>query len=419
MSAQLDPEILAGVDWATEKHDVCLLGPGGAVLGEKAFRNDGAGLAEMADWIAGHIAGPPEGAHIAIEVPHGPVVETLLERRFRVFTLNPKQLDRFRDRFTVAGAKDDRRDARVLADSLRTDRKAFRGLDVDAPAVLELREWSRMADDLQQDRNRLTNRLREQLRRYYPQALQLGTDHGADWFLSLVEAVPTPAAAREADPRIVSALLKQHRIRRLEAAEALEILRQKPVCVAPGTAEAALAHIGQLTARVRLANTQLREAHKKLDQICRRLQAEEPGNAEDEGRAGGQRDIEILRSLPGVGRIVLATLLAEGARPLRDRDYHAARSLSGVAPVTRRSGKRVVVAMRHACQARLRRAMYHWARVAAQCDPLWKERYAVLRARGHSHGRACRGIADRLLSVAMAMLREGSVYDRARLRKSA
>jgi len=419
MSGQLDPELLVGIDWATEKHDVCLLAPGGVVLGEKTFRNDGAGLAEMADWIADHLAGPPEAAHVAIEVPHGPVVETLLERRFHVFTLNPKQLDRFRDRFTVAGAKDDRRDARVLADSLRTDRKAFRCLEVDAPAVLELREWSRMADDLQQDRNRMTNRLREQLRRYYPQALQVGTDPGADWFLSLVEAVPTPAAAREADPREVGRLLKQHRIRRITAAQALDLLRQKPVCVAPGTAEAALAHIGQLTVRLRLVNAQLREAHKKLDQICRHLQAEDPGNAEVEGRAGGQRDIEILRSLPGVGRIVLATLLAEGARPLRDRDYHAARSLSGVAPVTRRSGKRVVVVMRQACQVRLRRAMYHWGRVAAQRDPLWKERYAALRARGHSHGRACRGIADRLLAVAIAMLRDGTLYDGARLRKSA
>ena len=60
-----------------------------------------------------------------------------------VFAINPKQLDRFRDRFTVAGAKDDRRDAHVLGDSLRTDRRAFRLLAVDDPTIIELREWSR------------------------------------------------------------------------------------------------------------------------------------------------------------------------------------------------------------------------------------------------------------------------------------
>ena len=51
---------------------------------------------------------------MAIETPHGPVVEMLLERGFAVFAINPKQIDRFRDRFTIAGAKDDSRDARVL-----------------------------------------------------------------------------------------------------------------------------------------------------------------------------------------------------------------------------------------------------------------------------------------------------------------
>ena len=93
----------------------------------------------------------------------------LLERRFQVDAVNPKQLDRFRDPFTVAGAKDDRRDAYVLADALRTDRHCFRRLTVEDPVVIELREWSRMAEDLQQERNRLANRVREQLWRYYPQ----------------------------------------------------------------------------------------------------------------------------------------------------------------------------------------------------------------------------------------------------------
>ena len=119
----------------------------------------------------------------------------------------------------------------------------------------------------------------------------------------------------------------------------------------------------------------------------------------------------ILRSLPGVGRIVLATLLAEAAPLLAARDYHALRALCGVAPVTRRSGKRCIVVMRKGCHGRLRRAAYHWARVAAQCDPYWTARYQALRRRGHSHGRACRGLADRLLKVAVAMLRDRTCYD--------
>ena len=119
----------------------------------------------------------------------------------------------------------------------------------------------------------------------------------------------------------------------------------------------------------------------------------------------------ILRSWPGVGRIVLATLLAEASEPVRRRDYHALRTLSGVAPVTKRSGKRCIVVMRQACHMRLRGAVYHWARVAIQHDELSCRRYAELRKRGHSHGRALRSVADRLLAVACAMLTYHTLFD--------
>ena len=119
----------------------------------------------------------------------------------------------------------------------------------------------------------------------------------------------------------------------------------------------------------------------------------------------------ILRSLPGVGRTGLATLLVEASEPLRRRDYQVLRVLSGVAPVTRRSGKARLVTRRMACNERLREAVYHWARVAMQTDPESKRRYAALRQRGHSHGRALRTLGDRLLATACAMLRSQTLYD--------
>ena len=101
----------------------------------------------------------------------------------------------------------------------------------------------------------------------------------------------------------------------------------------------------------------------------------------------------ILRSMPGLGRIILAVVLAEVWQPLRRRDYHALRGLSGVAPVTRRSGKTCVVVRSYACNKRLANALYHWARLATQHDALSRRRYAALRQRGHSHGRALRPLA--------------------------
>lgn len=94
---------------------------------------------------------------IVAETPRGLVVESILERGYSVFPVNPKQLDRFRDRHTIAGAKDDRRDAFVLADSLRADLPLFRCLRRENAGVIRLRELSRLEDDLTRDHSRLIN----------------------------------------------------------------------------------------------------------------------------------------------------------------------------------------------------------------------------------------------------------------------
>src|SRR3954454_19730157 len=149
----------AGVDWGTERHQVCLLDEAGTVVGERAFRHDGAGLAALCDWLMS-VAGNADAVAVAIEVPHGPVVDALLDRGFAVHAINPKQLDRLRDRISVAGAKDDRRDARVAAAGLRTDPHLFRRVLAGDPTVIELREWSRLAEELQQERARLSTPIR-------------------------------------------------------------------------------------------------------------------------------------------------------------------------------------------------------------------------------------------------------------------
>ena len=217
-----------GIDWASQTHRVCLLDADNKVIGERDVAHGGAALTALCGWLIEKTGAPPERIAVAIETPHGPVVEALLERGFPLYAINPKQLDRFRDRFSIAGAKDDSRDARVLGHSLRTDPQAFRRLAVEDPVIIELREWSRMAQDLQQERNRLANRVREQLWRYYPQALQLTDDLAADWFLALWHQVPTPAKAAKVRKTTIAHILQAHRIRRLDAEEVLRVLRQKP-----------------------------------------------------------------------------------------------------------------------------------------------------------------------------------------------
>jgi len=126
-------QIFVGIDWGSEAHQVWVSDAAGAYLGERVVPHTGADLTALAAWLVTRAGGDAATVAVAIEIPHGPIVDTLLEHGCQVWAINPKQLDRFRDRFCAAGAKDDRRDARVLSSALRTDPVAFRHLAVDDP----------------------------------------------------------------------------------------------------------------------------------------------------------------------------------------------------------------------------------------------------------------------------------------------
>ena len=348
-------EWFVGVDWGSEAHQVCIIDGEGSVRGERSFTHTGSGLAEMAAWLLAQAGAAADVIGVAIEVPHGPVVEALMEHGFVVHSLNPKQLDRFRDRFSPAGAKDDRRDARVLADALRTDRRFFRRLDPVDPEVVELREWTRIADDLTVERTRLVNRVRQQLWRYYPQVLTVEGDLAKAWLLELWQLAPTPAKARRVRKDTIARLLKRHRVRCIDAGEVLRRLREPAIPVAPGTTEAAVAHIRSVAERLALVRRQLAQAHQQMDRMTKALAA----SMENQGGQAGDK-WAARRGDPG---------LPSRSRP--DRPRHAARrSLRSSAaqglprlalpvrhrPVTRRSGKSMIVVRRLAAHNRLRNA---------------------------------------------------------------
>ena len=385
MAEDCAPVRFVGIDWAQDKHDVCVMDASGQVMHEKEVKHSAGCLDEFCQWLSSLTDSPSASVYVAIEVPHGPVVETLLEKGFAVFSLNPKQLDRFRDRFSVAGAKDDRLDALVLADSLRTDMPRYRRLRVDTPEVIELREWSRMHGELKHEVNQLSNRMEAQLRRYYPQLLEVGRVTEM-WLLDLWEKAPTPQKARRIRRPTLAELLKRRRIRRISAKSLEKALRQPSLTVAPGTTEAASAHIQLLVPRLRLALEHRERCEKQLQHLLDELHSDD---SEEEECVPS--DAVIMDSFPGLGTLTISALLAEASQAIRARDYFALRTLTGQAPVTRRSGKRLnVVSMRQACNERLRDALYHWSRVACQSDPYCKTQYAALRARGHGHARALR-----------------------------
>jgi transposase len=413
--------IYVGIDWASQAHQACVLNCEGRILAERSFAHSGQAIVEFAQWLSELAGGEPGQVAVAIELTHGAVVETLIERGFHVYAINPKQLDRFRDRYSPAGAKDDRRDALVLGDSLRTDRARFRRLRLDHPLVIKLREVSRMHEELVRECNQLANRLREQLHRFYVQALELCPAANEPWLWALLELAPSPSVAQRLRPQRVQRVLRQHRIRRLSAKEVVAVLRTPALKVAPGVVEAASEHIALLLPRLRLAHSQHQRCGTRLEALLDELQSaddELEGGDDEHHRRPAPSDIEIVRSLPAVGKVIASTMVAEASDALAERDYQALRTNGGVAPVTRQSGKHRVVLMRYACNSRLRHALYHWARVAVSCDAASKPYYAALRRRGCSHGRALRAVADRLLRILIAMLKSGTLFDPSRARLS-
>ena len=403
-----DFEWYLGIDWGAAEHCLCLVNAHGAVGGTRLVAHTASAVHEALEWVQHHSGAPPARIAVAIETPRGALVETVIERGFAVFAINPKQLDRCRDRFSVAGAKDDRLDARVAADVLRTDRHLFRRVCIDDPLVIHLREVCRLFEDLQVDELRLANRLREQLYRVDAAWLTLSPAADEAWLWTILATTPHPDAWPRLGRRRIAGALRTHRMRRVTTDAVIDALRQPRLTSAAGVTNAVATRIAALVPQLVLIRQQRLEAERQIDRLLE--QCETAKGAESEPRE--HRDVEILRSLPGVGRMVAATMLTEATAAMAARDYAMLRTCGGAAPVTKRSGKRTFfVHMRYACKRRLRQALYHWARTSIQHDAAARAFYAAVRARGHQHARALRSVADRWLRILVAMLKAQTVYD--------
>ncbi len=177
--------IFVGIDWGSVEHRVWVTDANGTSLGDRRVPHDGLALHALAEWLV-HLADEqPEAVAVALETPRGPLVDLLIDRGCAVFAINPRQVDRFRDRFGVAGAKDDRRDAEVLGRAVRTDREAFTRLEPESALTVQLREAVREDTELGEDFQRVANRLREHLVRVWPELLALAPAANEPWLWAL------------------------------------------------------------------------------------------------------------------------------------------------------------------------------------------------------------------------------------------
>jgi len=237
--------LFVGIDLGQWLHQACVIDANAEFVGESGFAHSAEGLSGTVDWLLKLANQHGEIIAVAIEKPHGAVVETLLESNIAVFAINPKQVDRFRDRHSMSGAKDDRRDAFVLADALRTDGHRFQRLRLPPPEITAMRGLLTTRDQLVKNHVALSSQTRDLLARCWPHLVSLAPKDKAidSFFCELLQLFLEAQHTSDLAPTTIQLLVKKHHIRRVQTDQILEILQQTPLRVAAATTKATSAHL--------------------------------------------------------------------------------------------------------------------------------------------------------------------------------
>jgi transposase len=191
----------AGIDWANDDHAVAVVDPDGVALKRCTFEHTGAGLRALVKALQ-----RADVDAVGIERPDGPVVEALLEAGLTVFVIAPNQVKNLRSRYGSAGNKDDRFDAYVLADTVRTDRHRLTALTQDSPQTVTLRVTVRARKDLIAARVAMANQLRAHLQSTLPGAIGLFRDIDSPITLAFLARFPSQTKADWLSPARLQAL---------------------------------------------------------------------------------------------------------------------------------------------------------------------------------------------------------------------
>ena len=336
---------------------------------------------------------------VGIETDRGPWVAALVAAGYTVYAVNPLQASRYRERHGVSGAKSDRGDSHMLADMVRTDSHQLRAVAGDSADAEGIKVLARTHKTLIWERTRHLQRLRHQLREYFPAALEAFEDLAAPDALELLGKAPEPARAARLTRAQVSAALK--RARRHHIADKtdaiLMALRGEHLGQPPALTAAYAATVRSLIAVITTLNEQVRTLQ---------------GQVED--HFGQHPDAEIYRSQPGMGAILGARVLGEfGDDPHRYADAKARKNYASTSPITRASGKKKIVLARFIHNDRLIDALMAQAFSALKASPGARAFYDSLRAQGIEHNDALRRLANRLVGILHGCLKTRTLYDEA------
>ena len=401
--------LYVGDDWAEDHHDVEVMDAAGRTLATARLEEGVAGLARLHALIAEHLDldapgepgqdGPEPRVRVGIETDRGPWVQALIAAGYTVYPLNPLQVARFRQRYSVSGAKSDPGDAHVLADMVRTDAHQLRPAAGDSALAEAIKVLARSHKTLIWERTRHMLRLRHALREYFPAAVAAFEDLSAPEALELLAKAPDPASAARLTTGQITAALKRARRRNRDrrAAQIRSALRSAQLGRPEVVTGAYAATVGAQVAVLTVLNEQITAMEGQV-----------------EAHFGRHPDAEIILSQPGLGMILGARVLAEfGDDPTRYTHARARKNYAGTSPITRASGKKKTVMARYVHNDRLLDALGRQAFAALRSSPGARAYYDKQRARGLGHHAALRQLANRLVGILHGCLKTATGYDEA------
>jgi transposase len=382
-----------GIDWCGRFHHVCVLDDDGQQLVSRKITHTVDGLSALVTLIAS-LAG---SVRIAIERAEGLLVEHLQQHcDAEIYCVSPKMSARARERYRMAAAKSDEFDAYVLADMLRHQHDQWRPLATPSPVLAELTAVSRDRQRVLEIQVDTENRLRAILEAYHPAPLHLFSSLDRDITLAFIRTYPTPERAGRITVARMDAFTSRHGYSGRQKAEAL-VDRMHPhlLSASEGTVSGKALAAKAFAEHLALLNTHLRVHDKRLGELL----AVHP-------------DTPIFTSFPGIGPVTAAVLISEMGEA-RER-FPSAPSLlaeSGLAPVTKASGRTRQVRFRYAANRRMRHAIDWWMFVAVREDPWSADIYQQARAAGQPHHRALRGLGARWLRILWRCWNDHTTYD--------
>lgn len=388
-----------GIDWADDKHDICILDAGDRRrLAELTISHDAAGVAELDQTVAALGYQPPD-CLVAIETPHGLLVGYLLLQGYVVYAIAPLAVERYRDRQRPSGVKSDSLDAYTMADLLYVDRDLHRPLPADSPLAQEIQLLSRQRQKLVIEQTRLKNQLMACLKAYYPAALKLfsSLEQAITWaFLRTFSNAEAAAQASLAD--LETFFDQQGYSCKRKVPEIFTQLHAPTIPVA--------------TWQVRVYQRQMLLLVDLLATVVPQRKAYEK---ELQRLLDQHADAFIFRSLPNIGVVTAAWLLGE-IGDCRDKFLtpRSMQALAGTCPVTKQSNKVRWVEFRVGCCKPFRNAVQQFARLSArgQKGSPWAKAYLNDQIqRGHTFSRAARALGNRWLAIIFRLWHDQVAYD--------